>query len=124
MINALAASQQKVLVVKKKNHWIFPGGKPQASETDIECLIREFQEELPETQIMIGKCLGIFEGVTPNRLAPVKVIIYQAQALGGITPAAEISLAQWASLFQAFLLPLSPITRKILMNLWPIVNAS
>jgi 8-oxo-dGTP diphosphatase len=124
VINAFAAREGRVLLVRKHDVWIFPGGKLGPDETDGEGLFRECEEELPNANVHVVALLGSVEGLTPFSKQQVLVIVYQCEITGDITPAAEISEARWHSLFEAFLLKLSPITRQILTQYHPLVSAS
>ena len=47
-ISAAIVSNGRIIVVKKGDVWILPGGKPDGNETDQQCLTRELGEELPK----------------------------------------------------------------------------
>jgi len=48
-IGAAIIEDGKILLVRKRQSWILPGGKPEPKESDIECLCREVSEELSGT---------------------------------------------------------------------------
>jgi ADP-ribose pyrophosphatase YjhB (NUDIX family) len=50
-INAVIIEDGKILLVRKRQTWILPGGKPGINESDLECLCREIREELSGTQL-------------------------------------------------------------------------
>ena len=50
-ISGLVIRDEKLLLVRKNETWILPGGKPEKKESEIECLCREFKEELPSVEI-------------------------------------------------------------------------
>ena len=50
-INAAIIKDDRILLVKNENIWILPGGKPEESEPDLECLCREVSEELSGTKL-------------------------------------------------------------------------
>jgi 8-oxo-dGTP pyrophosphatase MutT (NUDIX family) len=124
VINAFAAHEGKVLVVRKRDVWIFPGGKIDPDETDGEGLFRECEEELPGATVHIISHLCSVVGETLFSKRQVRVIVYHCEITGDTTPAAEIAEARWCTLFEAFLLKLSPITRQILTQHHPLVTAS
>lgn len=66
-IGAAIIDDGKILLVRKKQIWILPGGKPELGESDIECLCREVSEELSGTQLDNIRYYGEFEGVATNK---------------------------------------------------------
>ena len=50
-ISAVIIERDKLLLVKKRNSWILPGGKIEKNEGNLECLSREVSEELSGTKI-------------------------------------------------------------------------
>ena len=105
----------RILLVKKNETWILPGGKPQGNETDIQCLARECKEELPKLNIRILKYLNVFSGITPHNNDELLAEVYLASANGKIIPNAEINKAEWASNPEEY--NLSDITKKIVIFL-------
>ncbi len=105
-----------LLLVKKGNFWILPGGKPEGEETDIECLKREFKQELPDFRPTAGEHLGTFYGPTPRHPKELlRAEVYFAGGEGKITPAAEIKQAKWEKNPEKR--RLSNITQKIVLAL-------
>lgn len=106
----------KILLVKKKNTWILPGGKPENDESDKGCLIRELNQELPKLHIIDQlQHFGNFTGKTPHKGDQLTAKVYLSPVEGDITPAAEISDAQWTAKPENY--NLSDITRKIIAAL-------
>lgn len=101
----------RILLVKKNETWILPGGKPKESESDIDCLLRECKEELPKLNFLIKKYLNVFSGITPHKKDELSAEVYLASSNGNITPHAEISKAEWTSKPEEY--NLSDITKKI-----------
>lgn len=66
-ICAAIIDNDKILLVRKRQSWILPGGKPEPNESDIECLCREVSEELSGTQLDNIRYYGAFEGVTLHK---------------------------------------------------------
>jgi ADP-ribose pyrophosphatase YjhB (NUDIX family) len=124
IVSAFAAQGGRVLLVRKNDVWLFPGGKLGPDETYGEGLFRICEEKLPKVDVHIIAHLGSEAGETPFSKQQVLVIVYQCEITGDITPAAEIAEVKWATLFDAFLLKLSPITRQILTQYHPLVSAS
>ena len=78
VINALVIEDRKVLLCKKKEIWILPGGKKESGESDLECLAREISEELPGTELDLdsAEIYGYFNGISPHRKQPIEVSVY------------------------------------------------
>jgi 8-oxo-dGTP pyrophosphatase MutT (NUDIX family) len=83
---------------KGKDSWYLPGGKREGSESDVETLIREIQEELsvsvdPETAVYYGtfeaQAHGKAEGIT------VRMTCYTAGFSGTPFPSHEIEELKW-----------------------------
>lgn len=115
-IAAAIIQDEAILLVKKKETWILPGGKPESGESDEHCLNREVGEELSRTQISIIGFYGEVEGISPNKGDPVKVRVYLARINGQLNPpSAEISEACWVRDRSG--MPLSDPTTKIFDSL-------
>ncbi len=117
-IGAACIRDGLILLVRKRESWILPGGKPEPGETDIDCLIRELHEELLGLYYAyIDSCgfFGTFEGTTPHRGDVLQCKVYFAELEGTIAPAREISEVIWTA--NPLQLNLSDITRKIILKL-------
>ena len=114
-INLAAIHDGKLLLVKKKQVWILPGGKPEIGETDLECLTRELSEELPQLTTMNYVQYGSFVGITPHAGDMLEAIVFLGEVNGEIKPSREISDAQWFGNFDGIFL--SDITKKIIESL-------
>ena len=79
-------TNKKLLLVKKENLWILPGGKLEPHETNVECLVREITEELPFCTLLIGDLYNIFFGITPHTKREIKEITYLVKITGDISP--------------------------------------
>ncbi len=107
-----------LLLVKKKETWILPGGKPKENECDYDCLVREINEELGDNITLLHLIhYGDFVGVTPHKGDRLKNVVMMGEIRGDINPRAEISTAQWCIYTEACLLNLSDITKKIVKRL-------
>ena len=116
-INAAIINSCKILLVKKKETWILPGGKPGKGESDLECLCREVSEELSGTQINKIKHYGDFEGITPHTGDQLKAKVYLAEVVGWVNPpSAEITSAEWVGKYYGEY-ALSDITLKVVNSL-------
>lgn len=105
----------RILLVKKQEVWILPGGKPEMGEPDIQCLLREVKEELPKIKLSNLKYFGSFVGITPHTGDELIAEVYLADADGEITPSAEISKAEYVGKPEKY--NLSDITSKIVVSL-------
>ena len=73
----IAAIQNRLLLlVRKGETWILPGGKPERHETNEACLIREVSEELPGCCVVDLQPLGMWEGRTPHMGDIIQCWIY------------------------------------------------
>lgn len=104
-----------ILLVRKKKAWILPGGKPEAGESDVQCLFREVKEELPQLDLQNLRYFSVFVGITPHKGDELCAEVYLAKADGEITPSAEVNKAKWVKNPEEY--NLSDITRKIVLSL-------
>ena len=81
-INAAIIKDKKLLLVRKKNTWILPGGKPESGENDLECLTREINEELSGTKIKDISFYREFKGKTPHKRDIINAKVYFAKLDG------------------------------------------
>lgn len=94
-INAAIIRNAKILVVRKRESWLLPGGKPQADESDIACLCREINEELSGNTVENIRYYGEFIGDT-HIGERFKTKVYLADIQGELGAAsAEIEEYQW-----------------------------
>ncbi len=110
--------RKQILLVKKKETWILPGGKPELGERDYDCLRRECAEELPKVKnLVVNGLLGCFEGQTPHTGDEIIAKVYFADLDGDIKPGAEISDARYFYRESLKELAVSKITKKIITKL-------
>jgi len=114
-IGAAIIRKGRLLLVRKRQTWILPGGKPKGGESDIRCLIREGKEELPGLRLRNFRYFGTFVGTTPHIGDELRAEVYLAEADGEVCPSAEINAAEWTREPEKF--HLSDITRKIILAL-------
>ncbi len=115
-VGAVIIDNGKLLLVRKKQSWILPGGKPNHNESDIECLCREVSEELSGTQLSNIKYYNDFSGRTPNTGDILMARVYFAEIKGKLyPPAAEILEYSWVKDTSKY--NLSEITSKIIDSL-------
>ncbi|MCK4647599.1 NUDIX domain-containing protein [Candidatus Pacearchaeota archaeon] len=115
-VRGLAIRDGKVLLVRKNETWILPGGKPEKRESDIECLCREFKEELPSVEIENISYYDSFAGRTPHKKDMLKAEVYFVDISEGIgKPSKEINCVKWVSDFPDY--NISDITSKVIKSL-------
>lgn len=118
-----------LVVVKKGDLWILPGGKKHPGESDAQCLDREIrQEELTgvmrlrffprnpvwEEEVEAKEYFMKLEGVTPFSGHFVKVTVHRVEMEGAYVQANPRSeITGYLVTAQPELLPLSPITRRV-----------
>jgi 8-oxo-dGTP diphosphatase len=116
VINAAIIQDGELLLVRKKNTWILPGGKPEIGETDLECLCRETREELSGLELKNFRFYKEFEGVTPHKGDVLKAKVYFADINSSFSKAsAEIVAAELTKKPEEY--NLSDITRKVVDSL-------
>ncbi len=107
-----------ILLVKKRDTWILPGGKIEVSEEKEDCLKREFKEELPNIEISIKEFYKSFDGITPFSRSEVVVEIFFIEITGDdISTSREILDSRFFKKEELMNLKISDITREILNNL-------
>ncbi|MDD5700088.1 MAG: NUDIX domain-containing protein [Candidatus Nanoarchaeia archaeon] len=115
-INALIIQGGQILLVRKNQTWILPGGKPIWNESDYGCLVREISEELSGTEISIGDYYGSFTGKTPHKGDELEARVYFAELNHELNrPSGEIAEAEFISNFGEY--RLSEITEKVVKKL-------
>lgn len=117
-INAAIVQDNKLLLVRKKQTWILPGGKLEIGENDLECLCREIDEEISGTQIKDIQFYNQFEGRTPHKGDILRAKVYFANINGqlySVRDGDSISEVQWVNDFSQY--NLSDITSKIVNSL-------
>lgn len=112
-VSGLTIRERKILLVRKNGKWILPGGKIEQKESDIECLCREFQEELPGTKIEDIRYYNSFRGKAPHKKYSIKMDVYFvdiSENIGRVSK--EIDSAEWVENFSDY--NISGITKKII----------
>jgi ADP-ribose pyrophosphatase YjhB (NUDIX family) len=115
----IAAQDGKILLIKKGDFWIFPGGRMEKSESAGDCIVRKLSEDLPRVRLLSRLVFfDTFTGTSPDGRR-IKANCYFGIVEGDIKPAAEISEAGW--FFKEQLTedkyPMSEVTSKIVQNL-------
>ena len=128
VINAAIIQDRNLVILRKekkgKSIWILPGGKPEAKEADLTCLIRELSEELPFLKLTTHfYYYGSFEGISPNRNIPILTEVYMPEGIIDMNlkissnsnePIRGAGFMDYPGLIQ---LPLSETTIKIIESL-------
>jgi len=117
VINAVVIQDGKLLLVKKKDVWIFPGGKLESGESELECLNREIKEELSQNvEIDKSEYLETFEGgVAPHSGYEIIAKVYLAKISGQLVTDGKndsISEMAWVDNFNDYYL--SETTKNII----------
>ncbi|MDP2091173.1 MAG: NUDIX domain-containing protein [Candidatus Gracilibacteria bacterium] len=114
--SAIINNNKEILLVKKRDTWILPGGKPDEGESDLECLNREISEELNGAKLRNTQFYNIFVGQTPYKGDQLEARVYFAELITDILSAsAELSEAKFIKDFDNY--KISDITLKILNGL-------
>lgn len=112
-INIAVIEDRRILLVKKNDVWILPGGKPIWNETDYGCLVRKIGEELSGTEIIIKHYYSSFIEKTPHKGDELETRVYFAEIDGELkNPSSEISEAGFV--INPYDYPLSDITKRII----------
>ena len=115
-ISGVVIRDGKILLVRKNETWILPGGKPHEKESDIECLCREFGEELSGMEIEDIRYYDFFEGITPHKKDMLKVETYFCETSESVgKPSQEINGVEWVKDFSHY--NISDITNKVIESL-------
>jgi 8-oxo-dGTP diphosphatase len=117
-INAAIIDNKKILLVRKNQTWILPGGKPEEGESDLTCLRREISEELSGTKIKDIVFYRQFSGRSPHKNDILEARVYFAKLDGDLYSVREgdsILEAQFVQDFSNY--KLSDITSKIIDSL-------
>jgi 8-oxo-dGTP diphosphatase len=97
--------------------WEFPGGKVEAGEDPIDCIVREIKEELAIHIAVVGIYDVVFHRY-PER--DVLILVYRCQWLSGEVRDLEVSEHRWvspASIGDFELLPADiPLAKRIAME--------
>ncbi len=110
-IGLVVIRARKILLVRKQGlrELILPGGKPEGSETRIQCLKREIREEL-DVGVKHPKYIGMFEEIAAGRKDKVRIFLYSGKITGNPNPSGEIAALRWYGRKSRY--SLSPILKK------------
>jgi len=116
-INLAYITTEGLLLVRKKDVWILPGGKPEKEESDYDCLLRELNEELliHKDSVSIYRYYGEFIDQTPSSKSQLEAKVYFGSIKGRLNPSAEIDEAKHIKDLENY--NISEITKKIINSL-------
>jgi len=95
VVCVVVIDEGRILLVRKGDFWILPGGKPETGENDLDCLMRELGEELSGLEMQPPFFLGEFIGTAPYKGYTFAAQVYMASGSGEVVPKAEINAAKW-----------------------------
>ena len=114
VINTAIFEYGKLLLVRKGDVYILPGGKLNEGESDEECLRREIREELSGTEIRGLQFYREFRGISPHKKQPIISKVYFADIYGRLGDAScEIESFTWVPFIHIPNYNLSDITKDI-----------
>ncbi len=120
VINGLIFTEGKILLCKKRDFWILPGGKFEVKKdkTELDSLKRELEEELGvKNPILLVTTKREYYGLKTIRGKNIeKVILYKVLIDEKFNPRNEIVQAKYFSKKQLLKLNLSDATRQILKS--------
>jgi ADP-ribose pyrophosphatase YjhB (NUDIX family) len=118
VVDVISITNGKLLLLEKRGEfWILPGGKREKGESDLECIVRELSQEQPGGKL-IGETTFFceFYGLSPSG-KKIKVLCYFGRVEGDTSPGAEITDARRVSGDKLLSYPLSAIMRSIAQKL-------
>jgi 8-oxo-dGTP pyrophosphatase MutT (NUDIX family) len=110
----------RVLLVRKRGTaaYMLPGGKLSEGESAVDAMVREVEEELGCGVAVGARPLGRFSAAAANEPgAIVEAELFAVQAVGEISPAAEIDAARWHHPSDDSDFPLAPLAREHVLPL-------
>ena len=88
-----------LLLVRKRDTLILPGGKLEGSENPEAALARELREELPGADFEIRNLLHVVEGISPHSKREIEVSVFSGMVRfsNGLKVGAEIEAGYFMS---------------------------
>ena len=98
-IGGIILKDKRLLVVQKKtkdnrSEFIFPGGKREGGESDLETLARELKEEL-QVELVSAEPFGGFDDIAIFENVPIHIEAYIANVTGEPICDSEIKSLLW-----------------------------
>lgn len=115
VIDIIDERNNRVLLVKKGELWMLPGGVIEKGESELDCLKREIARELgSEVARVSGKLDKVFSGVYPISGVQIEVSVVLGDIAEKHMSDAKKHGAGWFSRKSISKLKLSDVTRQIL----------
>ena len=110
-------NEEGLLLLRKKDIWILPGGKLKDGESDRDCLYRELEEELSVLPLafIIREFYNSFTGKTPHSNNDLEAKVYFGFIMSSFKFSNEIDKAEYTKDFEKY--NLSKITSEIINSL-------
>ena len=119
IVGAIILRDNNLLLVNNRGNWTLLGGEKNLGEGDLECLLREVDEEFAGTVIHPGKFYKNFEGVSPRNRTQVSLRTYFCEMKGKrgspTDPEGDIIESQWINDFSRY--NLSELTKEVVQAL-------
>ena len=101
-VGLLVLRDDRLLLCRKgrdTSRLILPGGRIEAGESDLDCLVRELPEELGDVSLEAVEYLGVYEDRAafddPSIVKTLRIVLYRGRLCGRPTPSAEIAELVW-----------------------------
>lgn len=116
-INLAEITEEGLLLVREKDIWGLPGGKPKQGESDYICLFRELNEELSVDidAVKIFNYYGRFIDKTILSENDLEAEVYFGALKGRLKPSSEICEVKHIRDFENY--KISNMTQKIINSL-------
>jgi 8-oxo-dGTP diphosphatase len=94
-VGAIIIKDKKILLTRKRDKFIIPGGKRQGPETDVSCITRELEEELGVKTIKISPFGSFEDDAALDPGLTIKMDVYFAEIDGIPKAMTEIEEILW-----------------------------
>jgi 8-oxo-dGTP diphosphatase len=94
-VGAIIIKGKKILLTRKRDKFIIPGGKKQGTESDVSCVTRELEEELGVKTIKISPFGSFEDDAALDPGMTIKMDVYFAEIKGDPKAMAEIEEILW-----------------------------
>lgn len=117
VIDIIVERKGKILLVKRGEFWILPGGEIEPGENELECLEKVVSREMKDKVSCIFKKLDkTITGASPVRPGDVEVTVYVGDISSEKMSEVKDCNAHWFSRESICSLRLSNITREVLKS--------
>jgi len=97
VVGAAIIRKGEILLVRKDDTWIFPGGKLKEDETPEYGLVREINEELSGLKVTGTSLIGIYRDFAPSSGYLIMLIVYRVAFRGKFTLGTELAELMWTN---------------------------